>query len=102
MAPALESMRVRMVAEDRQQTAATYNATNMTDYQDAQAGWAQSMYSMASRMAELAVLSSNGTLSQVDRQAFQVEFDQMQQGVQSITSGPYATGKFNGLFIFQG
>lgn len=102
MAPALESMRVRLAAHERQAAAAAQNTLNLMDYRRTQEGWMQQVQSMASRMAELAVLSNNGTLNAVDREALQAEFGQMQQGIQSITSGPYAMGRYNGLFLFQG
>ena len=102
MYPALESMRVRLQQQERQTAAAAGNIANMMDYQRTQDGWAQNITNMASRMAELAVSANDGTKSPVDRMALQAEFDQMQRGIQSVTSGPYAMGKFNGLFLFQG
>lgn len=102
MAPALESMRQRLSAQERQQAASAQNAMNMMDYQATRDGWMQQMHSATARMGELSVLANNGTLNSVDRQALQVEFHQMQQSIQSITSGAYATGKHNGLFLFQG
>lgn len=102
MIPALQSMRVRLVTQERQAMAAMQNAQNLVDYNRTRDGWLLNINSMATRMAELAVSANDGTKNPVDRAALQAEFSQLQQGIQAITTGPYAMGKFNGLFLFQG
>jgi len=82
--------------------AAAQNVLNLHDYNRTRDGWMQSITSMATRMSELAVMANDGTKTSVDRMALQAEFSQMQQGIQGITSGPYAMGRFNGLYLFQG
>ncbi len=100
--PALDSMRMRLSVYERETAAAAGNIANMLDYQRTADGWMQNIQDMAGRMAELAVAANDGTLNDVDRFALQAEFSQMQAGIRAITTGPYAMGKFNSLFLFQG
>ncbi len=64
--------------------------------------WMQQMHDMLGRMGELAVMSSDGTQSDVDRSALQEEFAQIQSEITRITTGENAAGTFNGVPLFQG
>lgn len=95
------AMAARYETESRQAAAASQNAQNMMSLQATKDGWMQNIHNMMGRMTELAVMANDGTKSPADRQALQFEFEQMQQEIQRITTGPNAAGKFNGLFLFQ-
>ena len=95
-------MWVRRQVMARQMEALRQNELNRADYNRTRAGWLENIHSMAGRMAELAVSANDPTKNPVDRMAIQAEFSQMQQGIRAITTGPYAMGRFNGLFLFQG
>ena len=95
------AMAARYEAESRQAAAASRNVENMMSMQATKDSWLQNINDMMGRMSELAVMANDGTKSPADRQALQVEFEQMQKEIQRITTGPEAAGKFNGLFLFQ-
>jgi flagellin-like hook-associated protein FlgL len=99
---ALRMMELRQSFRARQETALEQNKLNLIDYNRTRAGWLENIQGMAARMSELSVLANDSTKNPVDRMALQTEFNQMQQGIRAITTGPYASGKFNGLFLFQG
>ena len=82
------SMRMRAHARWLQEQAVASNLDNAAAYARTRDGWTQSIDQFLGRMGELAVMANDGTKSLVDRQALQTEFSQMQQAVQSITTGP--------------
>jgi len=81
--------------------AVTSQVENAKDMARTRDGWTGSIQSMMGRMGELAVTANDGTLFAMDAAHVQVEFDQMQQAIQEVTSGPNAMGQFNGHFLFQ-
>lgn len=96
------AMRARVRAYGLQSRAAESNRQNALSRAQTAAGWMQTISNLAGRMGELSVMANDGTKSAVDRQAIQYEFSQMQRAIQSITTGPDALGKFNGIPLFQG
>jgi len=100
--PAGLAMSERLRAQYRNTAAAAGNVENKINYLQTADSWLQKVHDIMGRMAELAVMSNDGTKSQVDRDNLQKEFAQMQKEVQRITSGATAAGKFNGLYLFRG
>ena len=100
--PALNAINQRRQLQERLAQASAQNAANMIDYQQTQDGWLQGINNMMGRMSELAIMANDGTKTAADRSALQAEFSQMQQEIQRITTGPYAAGRFNGRYLFQG
>jgi flagellin len=94
------SERLRM--QYRNTAAAARNVENKINYLQTADSWMQKIHDMLGRMAELAIMSNDGTKSQVDRDNLQREFEQMQDEISRITSGATAAGKFNGLYLFRG
>ncbi len=82
--------------------AAVSNVENAISYTNTADSYLQTAGDMVGRMQELAIAANDGTLSDVDRQALQAEFQQLQEGVQDISSGASAMGQFNGNPLFQG
>ncbi|NCC50309.1 MAG: hypothetical protein EOM20_03750 [Spartobacteria bacterium] len=99
---ALTGMAARAGARSLQQSAAQANRENAISYLRTADGWLQTINNMMGRMGELAVSASDGTKSPRDRFNLQTEFSQMQQAIQSITSGPNPLAQFNGIPLFQG
>ena len=95
-------MRARSEARSLQERAAESNLENASSYAQTADGWLQSIDDILGRMGELAVMANDGTKSALDRQNLQYEFSQMQKAIQSITTGPDALAKFNGIPLFQG
>lgn len=89
-APAVQSRAAELGVE---------NAASMLRATD---GWLGAIQSTLARMTELAVRAGDGTISNVGRNALQQEFAQMQDAIQSVTTGPDAMGSYNGLPLFQG
>ena len=100
--PAGLAMSERLRAQYRNTAAAAMNVENKINYLQTADSWLQKVHDIMGRMAELAIMSNDGTKSQVDRDNLQKEFAQMQKEVQRITSGATAAGKFNGLYLFRG
>ena len=94
------SERLRM--QYRNTAAAAANVENKINYLQTADAWLQQIHDMLGRMAELAIMSNDGTKSQIDRNNLQKEFEQMQDEISRITSGATASGKFNGLYLFRG
>ena len=85
-----------------QNRAIASNIENARDYMNTSDGWMQTIHNVLGRMGELAVSANDGTKSPVELDALQAEFGQMQQTIQSITTGPDALARFNGIPLFQG
>src|SRR5512136_1063917 len=100
--PAGLAISERLRAQARNTAAAAGNVENKINYLQTADSWLQKIHDILGRMAELAIMSNDGTKSQVDRDNLQKEFEQMQKEVQRITSGATAAGKFNGLYLFRG
>jgi flagellin len=100
--PALRAMRARQGAHQRQAAAARQNAANAVSYARTRDSWLQGIHNSLGQMSALAVRANDGTLNPADRANIQQQFSQLQQGIRQITSGPYAMGRFNGLYLFQG
>ena len=94
------SERLRM--QYRNTSAASRNVENKINYLQTADAWMQKIHDMLGRMAELAIMSNDGTKSQVDRDNLQKEFRQMQDEIRRITTGATAAGKFNSLYLFRG
>jgi flagellin len=100
--PAGLAISERLRAQARNTAAAAGNVENKINYLQTADSWLQKIHDILGRMAELAIMSNDGTKSQVDRDNLQKEFEQMQKEIQRITSGATAAGKFNGLYLFRG
>ena len=97
-----KAAQMRAWTHAQQERAAETNVQNAVDYARTADGWLQTLHSMMGRMGELAVMANDGTKSAWDRKNLQAEFSQMQKAIQSITTGPDAMARFNGIPLFQG
>jgi len=77
----------------------TDDAVSMMQTADA---WLQKIDDQLSRMKELAVEASSGTMSEDDTANIETEYAAMQDEITRITSKYTAAGKYNGLYLFQG
>jgi len=93
--------RAGMTAELRQQNAVAHNVANLLSYRQTQDSWASGIQNAVGRMTELAVLANDYAKNASELNGLQAEFDQLQQYVRNVTTGPYAMGQFNGSFLFQ-
>lgn len=100
--PAGLAMSERMRAQIRNSSMSSQNIQNSLSYLRTQDSWMQKIQDHLGRMSELAVSANDGTKTDVDRQNLQAEFEQLQQGIQRITTGPLALGKFNSANLFDG
>ncbi|MBN1674695.1 MAG: hypothetical protein JXR37_26860 [Kiritimatiellae bacterium] len=100
--PAGLAISERLLAQIRQTEAAIGNIENAMAYTRTAEGWLQTINDTMGRMGELAVTAHSGILAPLDRRILQMEFAQMQQGIQQITTGPNALAKYNGIPLFQG
>ncbi len=91
-----------VAAATGQACAAELNVENAASMLRATDGWLGAVQNTLGRMTELAVRASDGTISNLGRNALQQEFAQMQSAIQSVTTGPDAMGRYNGLPLFQG
>ncbi len=99
---ALRAMADRWAVHSAEQRAAAANIENAIAYARTADGWLGTINNAMGRMGELAVRANDGTLNPSDRSHLQAEFSQMQRLIQSITTGPDALAKFNGIPLFQG
>ncbi|MDZ8117246.1 flagellin [Pontiella agarivorans] len=93
------AMSERLRTQSRNTAAAAGNVENKLNYLQTADSWMQKMHDMLGRMGELAVMSNDGTKSQVDRDILQKEFSQMQEEIVRIADD---AGKFNGNALFDG
>ncbi|MBI3987968.1 MAG: hypothetical protein HY343_13675 [Lentisphaerae bacterium] len=101
ISPAMQSMASRLEYQNRLLAAQESVLENRQDFMRTADGWSQSIQNMLGRMGELAIMANDSTRSSGELSALQEEFSSLQSGIQSITSGPYALGTFNGTFLFQ-
>ena len=66
--------------------AAISNIQNTIDYSATSNSYLQTTHNMLGRMSELSILANDGTKSEGDRQVLQDEFEQLQKGIEDITS----------------
>ncbi len=92
----------RLRTQYRNTAAAATNVENKLNYLRTADAWLQRMYDIMSHMEELAITANDGTKSAAERADLQIEFREMQEEIQRITSGATAAGKFNGLYLFRG
>lgn len=82
--------------------AAISNSENAASYITTADSYLQNISDTMGRMQELAVAANDGTKTDTDRAALQAEFGQLQDSINSITSGTSPLASFNGSPIFQG
>lgn len=73
------------------------NINDGISYLDTVDGCAQELHDMLHRMKELAVEAANGTLSRVDREALDLEYQQLIEEIGQITD----SAEFNGVPLFE-
>lgn len=73
------------------------NINDGISYLDTVDGCAQELHSMLHRMKELAVESANGTYSRIDREALDLEYQQLIDEIGQVTD----SAEFNGLPLFE-
>jgi flagellin len=98
--PAGLAMSERMRSQIRGSSMAAQNIQNAQAYMRTADSWMQKIHDMLHRMNELAVSANDGTKTLTDRANLQAEFEQMQEEITRITSGPLARGKFNTANLF--
>ena len=81
---------------------AAFSIADTADMLRTSDAWLGTIQNMMGHMSELAIRAGDGTLSNLDRSMLQREFSQMQYGIQSITTGPAAMGRYNDIPLFQG
>jgi len=101
-APADLAMSERLRSLISRYDAAIGNTENAVSYLKTSDGFLQSMQDSVGRMQELAVAANDGTKSDADRQLLSLEFNQLKEGINSITGGSSPAGSFNGKALFQG
>ena len=100
--PAGVGISERMRSQARNVSAARNNVENSLSLLQTADSWMQKMNDMLARMSELSIEAGDGTKSNADTDNIQIEFQELQQEINRITSNSTAAAKFNGLYLFRG
>ncbi len=92
----------RMRSQARNVSAARGNVENSLSLLQTADSWMQKMNDMLARMSELSIEAGDGTKTDIDKKNIQIEFKELQQEINRITSKSTAAAKFNGLYLFRG
>ena len=92
----------RMRSQARNVSAARNNVENSLSLLQTADSWMQKMNDMLARMSELSIEAGDGTKTETDKGNIQIEFQELQQEINRITSKSTAAAKFNGLYLFRG
>lgn len=101
-APADLSESERLRALIARYDSAISNSENAVAYLQTADSYMQNVSDTIGRMQELAVSANDGTKTETNRAALQVEFGQLQDSLGGITSGQSPLASFNGSPILQG
>ena len=92
----------RMRSQARNVSAARNNVENSLSLLQTADSWMQKMNDMLARMSELSIEAGDGTKTESDKGNIQIEFQELQEEINRITSKSTAAAKFNGLYLFRG
>lgn len=92
----------RMRSQARNTSAARNNVDNSISLLQTADSWMQKLNDMLARMSELAIEAGDGTKTDSDKGNIQIEFSELQEEMNRITSKSTAAAKFNGLYLFRG
>jgi flagellin len=92
----------RMRSQARNTSAARNNVDNSLSLLQTADSWMQKLNDMLARMSELSIEAGDGTKTNADKENIQIEFGELQEEINRITSKSTAAAKFNGLYLFRG